>query len=143
VRILLALLLALPALGQSQQNWTTTNTVLEVIYASATTLDWASTLNIEKYNREHQLPSSENVYNAGGNYVYTLHHAEYEEHNHIMGRHPTRATINQYFSAVLVGHLAISIALPQRARVPFQTIMLLVSLDAVNGNKKVGLRFTF
>ena len=143
MKALLALLLALPALGQSQQDWTTTNTALEVVWVAATAMDWASTINIERYNREHHLPHKEFIYESSGAYLGTHTADTLTETNHIMGRHPTRATINQYFATVLLTHAAISIALPRRARLPFKTLTIFISVEAASNNKKLGLRFTF
>lgn len=141
--LLLALLLALPALGQSQQDWTTANTVMESAFVVATAMDWASTLNIERYNREHHLPHKEFHYADSGQYLGTTTIDPTEESNRIMGKRPTRATVNQYFATVLLAHAAISISLPRKSRLPFQTLTLLISVEAVSNNKKLGLRFTF
>ena len=115
-----ALALSLIALSLSASDpWTTGDTVRESVSVSLLAADWAQTLSI-----------------AG-------QPVRYHECNQILGPHPSRAKVNQYFASCIVGHAAIAYALPAKWRQAFQYLTIGLEVGCVGKNAKIGIRMKF
>lgn len=66
-----------------------------------------------------------------------------EETNTLLGDHPSVGRVNNLNALAIVGHAAISYVLPQQLRPVWQSIFIGLEVDAVTGNKKVGVGFRF
>ena len=66
------------------------------------------------------------------------------ERNPLLGPHPGRHAINDYFAICAAAHLAIAIALPHGdGRRCFQAATLCLEAWVVGNNARIGLRITF
>lgn len=128
---LLALSLALPLSAQEWgKDWNTTDTVMETVAIGMYLCDLGQTLNIERHNSHP------------GNYPKI--DAPYYEKNVFLGKHPSRATINAYFAAMIASHIFISGKLKHGwARTSYQTTTIFYSYSTVYANHQIGLRISF
>ena len=110
----LLVLMASPIFAASP--WTPTNTTLESAYIGTTLVDWGQTLNI------------------GG---------DTRETNRVLGQHPKRSTINNYFASLLVLHPIVSYLLPKSGRLIFQSITLGIEIQATTGNYQLNIHCHF
>lgn len=110
---LFAALLALAA-PLTAQTWNTTDVALESAYQAALLVDWRQTSDIHRYPHAY-------------------------ERNPILGQHPSQSSINGYFAASALGHLAVSHLLSGKARTAWQGATIGVELYWVGRNKSLGL----
>ena len=129
---LLALSLVLPLSAQEWgKDWTKTDTVLEVAAISLYLADLGQTLDIERHN------AHPDRYPMPGR-------TPYFEKNPFLGKHPSRATINAYFIALIASHVFISGKLKHGwARTTYQTTTIFYSYNTVYSNHQIGLKISF
>ena len=101
-----------------KNEWTRTDTALQLSYTALHIADWGQTLDIENHP-----------------YAY--------ETNPILGRNPTRGEINTYFASTLALHWLIARALPQKWRNQFQLGTIALEFNVVTDNHSAGIRFNF
>ena len=111
-----ATLLALASPLHSAEPWSKTDIAMEGAYIGVTLVDWAQTLNIP--------PGM-------------------SESNAIMGRHPSRATINTYFVSMLVIHPVVTALLPRTARTFWQALTIGIEIDTTARNYRFGIQCRF
>lgn len=123
--LLCGLLLAVSAIngnaapGWWQKNdWTHTDTALQLSYTALHIADWGQTLDIEN-------------------------HANAYETNPILGRSPSRGEINTYFASTLALHWLIARVLPQKWRSQFQLGTIALEFDVISENHSAGIRLNF
>jgi hypothetical protein len=112
--IVLALLAAAGA--RADDEWTATDTALEAGFAVALAGDWLQSRSV-----------------AGIAF----------ETNPILGRRPSRATIDTYFAGVLALHLVVSAALPRPYRTVWQSVWFTVESAVVYRNAQAGIVIRF
>src|SRR2546421_10215995 len=71
------------------------------------------------------------------------HPEKFTELNTILGDHPSMGRLNNYATAEIVGHAAISYMLPPEWRKGWQYVWIGVETHAVYRNHKVGVKFSF
>lgn len=73
----------------------------------------------------------------------SYHINDVHEANTLLGRNPSQRTVNRYFIALSLGHLAISHNLRGRNRTTWQAVTISFSIAAVSKNANLGLRITW
>jgi hypothetical protein len=114
---LIALLLILPAFANAD-DWTTADTQRELVFAALMVADVAQTHDIAR-------------------------HANMEEINPILGKHPSNARINTYFAASMAAQYLIAQALPAEYRHAWQYAGIGFELGFIQSNYKLGIRADF
>jgi hypothetical protein len=104
------------------QEWTRVDTAYEAGCVAALALDWGQTLDIQRC-------------------IASRH--DTRETNAIIGPHPSRAAVNCYFGAVIVGHVLTAALLPPRYRRTFQGATLGLELAVVGRNFALGFKVSF
>lgn len=99
--------------------WTKEDTYLEITYLAIHIADWGNTLYIAD------------------------HPEDYHEINPILGRHPSRSRVNNYFMITGLLHPAISYALPQPYRQYWQYATVGIEAGVVGWNLSIGIGFGF
>jgi hypothetical protein len=102
-------------------DWTPSNTAWEAAFIAATIVDCGQTRDISRR------PAYEGYY----------------EHNTIIGRNPSVGRIDKYFSAVLIGHFAVSYVLPKKYRETWQKYTTVSQVAIIAHNHYIGLRVDF
>ena len=120
------LLVALPLSAQSP--WTRTDVALESAWQMANMCDYLTTSDI------HRQPKYA-VFEPA------FHYTDPHETNSVLGRHPSQATINQYFAASALLHFGASWVLRGRYRTAWQSVTVVYTASLVNHNVQIGLRF--
>ena len=98
--------------------WTTSDTVYESTFAVAELSDMFTTLDIKN-------------------------HADIEESNPFLGKHPSDIKVVSLCLGVLVAHYGIATLLSDDARRIWQVSATIIELGYVNNNVSLGLHFTF
>lgn len=107
------------SLAKAESDWTKTDTALQVTYTTLHVLDWGTSLDI-------------------------ANHKGMYETNFIMGKHPSRSTINTYFATTLALHTLVTYLLPQGVvRSAWQAVSIGVELGYVYSNFSIGLKTAF
>lgn len=98
-------------------DWTVADTDREAAFLTLGAIDWAQTLStvIKQPDR-------------------------YRETNRFLGRNPSRADVNVWFAFGLAAHVGISAVLPQRYRVPFQYVTIVLEAGQVVHSYRIGVR---
>ena len=120
--LLLALIFVIgPCLHKAQaaDPWGTQDIALEATWQLLHLLDWGQTLDIAD------------------------HPEKYHEHNPIMGKHPSRSTVNLYMGAWIPLHIGITYVLPKECRPYWQYVTIGVTGTCVIKNFSVGLQVRF
>ena len=117
MKCILALLL-IPSFCFASDDFSTTDKSLELGYIALTAIDWRQTQDI-------------------------VRHEGYYETNPIMGKHPTNARINTYFTGMIAGHVLVDYLLPSQYRGYWELMGISVELTGVLGNRKIGLSGKF
>jgi len=97
---------------------------MEVAFQVAAVADWAQTRAIAVESER------------------TNHTGRFEA-NPLLGRYPSRRAINNYFIASMIGHAAISYALPTKYRVWWQASTLAIEVAVVGRNAYLGIGMKF
>jgi hypothetical protein len=116
MRILSALFLTSALMAG--QPWSTQDKVLEGAFVAATAMDWSQTLDIENHP---------NLY----------------ERNRIMGQHPKRSTVNQYFATSILLHALVADQLHGKWRTAWQSVWIGLEAGTVERNYRLGIRLNF
>lgn len=124
IALLLTLNLSAQAKPLSDHTWTTTDTVLESVIATELLIDWRQTSD---YHRTHTLG-------------YPASQWAHEETDPVLGRHPTQATLNQWFAGYVIGHVLIAKLLPVGPRRMWQGYTLGMELYVTNRNARLNCR---
>jgi len=98
--------------------WTGADTAREGVYMVIDLMDWAQTRDI-------------------------ANHDDMAEVNPLLGPHPSAHRINAFFAAGLVGHAALSYALPSEYRSTFQYVTIGWEGAFVVHNLRFGLSFRY
>lgn len=118
-RLILALLLALPAQAQIiPPDWTTGDTVREALVLTSFFIDWKQT----------------RAFMGAGTH---------EEGNLILGRNPASGNVNRYNLMISALHVGLAFNLTPRWRRVVQNYTLIVQAYAIANNYRVGVRITF
>lgn len=104
------------------QNWTTGDTVLESAFVAGAVVDWAQTRSL---GSRRCVTDSQQIQSC------------HWESNALLGRNPSRATVNTYFPLVILGHAAVSALLPRPYRTIWQAVWIGVEVTAVRTNYPV------
>ena len=99
--------------------WTPQDRILEGTFIAAELCDWGQTLDIAKR------PGS------------------YQEDNHLLGRHPSNATVNTYFAASIAAHALVANQLSGTWRTAWQAMWIGFEVGTVQRNYAIGIRFNF
>jgi len=116
--------------------WTNTNTALQVTYSILHILDWGQTLHQAKQNWKY----TKTISNSNGT---TCTAYKIEESNFILGDHPSQTKVNLYFASTLLLHPVVSYALPKVWRESWQTAGIGLEIYVVGKNFTVGLNGLF
>jgi hypothetical protein len=68
---------------------------------------------------------------------------KYNEHNPILGNHPSESMVNVYFPVCIAAHTAVAMALPPGYRVWWQYVVLGLEAGTVANNLSIGLGVGF
>jgi len=112
------LLILLPCAAQAHDPWTRADTERQALDTGLVVLDWGTTLDI-------------------------ANHPGFHECNPILGRHPSRARINEYISAAIAADALLAYELPAAWRHRWQWAVAAVEVAAVDNNLGMGLRLRF
>lgn len=99
--------------------WTRGDVERQVVLETMLAIDWGQTLDI-------------------GNDPKRFH-----ETNPLLGPHPSRATINAYMAAAMIGTYFLVDVTPRKWRGPLQTALILMELGVTTHNQYIGLRIRF
>jgi hypothetical protein len=116
--LLVLLIFALSAPAHADE-WSKTDIGLQAAVTALMVVDWGQTLNAASQPDK------------------------YCEMNPILGKHPSRGSINTYFATAIIGHAAISHILPQDYRRIWQSIFIGVELAATSINYQAGVKIRF
>lgn len=100
-------------------NWKQGDTYREVAYQIVAAIDWGQTLNTAK-NPD------------------TL-----EEHNAILGKHPSVSKVNTYFVLTGLVHWGVAYALPREYREAFQYVTIGVEANQIQSNFSINIGVKF
>lgn len=112
----LAILLCLSSIAHADE-WTKTNTALQLTWTAMHVLDWSQTRAIAKNPDRY-----------------------WEKVNPILGTHPSVSKVDTYFAATTVGSLLVAYVLPHPWREVFQGASIGVSAYCISINFKIHLR---
>jgi len=70
------------------------------------------------------------------------HRRNMSEWNPVLGPHPSRTKLNLFVPAAMLGHAAVSYALPRPWRNVWQCVFIVVEAGAVRGNMVAGAGFS-
>jgi hypothetical protein len=101
--------------------WTTQDMCLEGMFVASASMDWGQTLDIEKWCKK-----------SGG-----------KEENPVLGPHPSRKAINDYFVATIAAHALITNTLPESWRPYWQMVWIGIEADQVEKNIHIGIKLNF
>jgi hypothetical protein len=108
--------------------WTTADTAREAVYLGLHVADWGQTLQVAK------------------------HPDKYSEGNSLLGKKPSRSTVNRYFLLTGLGHVGVSYLLPRKAetfgiewapREAWQYVTIGFEAGVVASNFQVGVEVTY
>ncbi len=115
--LLLLLLLPGPRPAIAGDEWTSTDTALQVVGSSLALVEWAQTRVIaDNPDRYH------------------------EHYNPLLGEHPDRSRVDAYFAASMVGHYLVARSLPHPWRTAWQSLQIGVCASMVGINYRIGIR---
>jgi hypothetical protein len=117
--LILTILLFLNTPSRAFEEWTTTDTKLQLTYSVLYILDWGQTRYIAK------------------------HPETYYEKNIFFGRHPSVGQVDTYFFNTLWLHAGISYLLSQPYRKYWQCIWIIREAHAVGNNYMMGIKIEF
>ena len=122
----------------STEDWTTTNTVLQLSNSALLMVDWAQTRQMIRnpcfdVNGEHK-KYAQNCSNP---------HHESGPAKHFVGEHPSIGQVNVYFAGSLVANYLITRGLPGPWREVYQVGFSVYELGVVQNNWKIGIRVSF
>lgn len=117
-RLLCAGLLAL-SLPAHANDWTGTDTALEVAWQLAHAVDWGQTRYIAK------------------------HPQDFRELNPFLGEHPSVGRVNTYFALTGLAHYAISRYIPAPKRRVWQSVTIGFAVGTVAHNHSIGVKIDF
>jgi len=105
--------------ARAGDDWNQADTVRQVIASGFIVLDWSQTLYIAD------------------------HPDQFYETNSIMGKHPSRATVNVYMLTNLISHHTIARWLSPSSRKWFQYSTIAVEAYWIHHNIQIGIGFSF
>ena len=73
----------------------------------------------------------------------TKHPDKYYEKNWVLGKYPSKDTVDIYFASTLVGHTLVTHMLPKDYRILWQFMTILVELSVVPSNFNMGVKVDF
>ena len=97
--------------------WTWEDTALQTVYSGLVAADYAQTLHITRD---------------------PVHYYEAEA-DRFIGKYPSKRKVNAYFSAMLLGHTAISYLLPKPYRTIWQGAYISYEYNTIQENRSIGL----
>jgi hypothetical protein len=101
-----------------KHEWTREDTALQLAYTVLHVADWGQTLDIEN-------------------------HPGHFDHNPILGKHPSRGTVNTYFATTLALHWVAARAMPPKWRKRFQAGTMALQFVVIKDNYEAGIRIDF
>src|SRR5882672_9397495 len=110
MRFLLFGLILVASAAHAGDDWTTGDTVRQGILTGLLIVDWGQTRYIVKHPQD---PTKQD-----GTYAWRA------ESNPLLGSYPSMAKVNTYFSVAIIGHAAISYALPRGWRDGWQYVWI-------------------
>ncbi len=72
---------------------------------------------------------------------WAMRRPHYVERNPLLGPHPSRRRLCAMVGGAILGHVAISVALPHPLRASWQTLGIILEAGAVSGNAYLGVGF--
>lgn len=115
IRLLIITSLLCPSLCFADE-WTKTDTAMQILYSGLHIMDWNQTIQIaEDENRR--------------------------EGNQILGASPNKDQVNLYFATTLLGHYYIAKKLDKPYRTLWQIVWINIQHNVVNHNQRKGLHF--
>lgn len=130
---LLVLLLSLPLSAQ----WETKDVAFEGAVLGSLMVDWAQTLTISR------IPPPKEAWALGRPYMEIYTQGPWYETNPVIGKHPSRASINRYFATAMVAHVAVAHFLPGHWRHDWQAATFVLEGLVVDRNIRIGLGCKF
>ncbi len=127
LKLTLIFFLLLAGQARADDDWTQADTVRQVIASALMAVDWSQTL----YAVDHTDKYGENNPNS------------YGENNFLLGRHPSRASVNTYFVIAIPANYAIARWLSPKWRPYFQYLTIGIEAAAVGNNARIGIKFYF
>lgn len=126
--ILLVLTVACTTHAAGRDSWTTADTAIQLVYATAHIMDWTQTLHIGRNSQQ---------YEERGSYARVF-----------IGRHPSRSRVNAFVGSTLLLHTWVAWMLPASTtvrgeelhpRALWQAVWIGIETDAVQHNRQIGL----
>lgn len=110
--------------------WTGTDTAWEVAYLAAHAVDWGQSRDLARRNANAM---------EGGRQIRPL----YNESNPILGRRPSRETVDVYFLSSALVHVGVARVLPSGLRRAFQCSTFGVQVLVAHRNAQMNLSVRF
>lgn len=124
MRTLALLLLILVPTVVHADEWTSTDTAMQITYTVLHVIDWGQTLDVSKHPiRAGGVPASET--------------------NPVLGKHPSVGAVNTYMASTLAGHAVASYLLPGKWRTAWQVAGIGIEAYVVGRNYSLGFHATF
>lgn len=117
IKIIVILIFLMPS-QVAADDWTDTDTAMQVLYSGLRVVDWNQTL---------QLTGRDDLIEA----------------NQMLGKYPSKDEVNLYFASTLLGHYFIARKLPQPYRAYWQMIFIVPQFETIENNNRNGLRVDF
>ena len=109
-------------------DWTKTDTGLQLTFTGLLLVDWSQTLRIAEASRNKDV-----IYRPDGDYLHA-------EENSILGPEPSRGKVNRYFAGTAIGHYMISRWLNKPWRNIWQSFWIGTEYNVVTHNKRNGFK---
>lgn len=136
MRFLLLGLILFASTARAGDDWTTGDTVRQAVVTGLLIADWGQTRWNVKHESDCNTPSGLYPRNP-------ICDALRYETNPLLGQNPSMGRVNIYFSAAIVGHAAISYALPRGWRDGWQYVWIGIEANQVNRNRSIGIKIDF
>jgi len=117
IRFFLVLLIACTLSASTP--WNRQDVAMEGLFVASAIQDWGQTLDIQSDPFHLQ------------------------EQNSIMGRHPTRATVNEYFATAILLHVMVANQLSGSWRTAWQMTWIGLEAGTIQRNYRLGIRLNF
>lgn len=141
-RLIVIIIFLFPSIAFADE-WNDTDTSLQVAYSVVHLVDWSQTLQIAEYADNYERCEKNNF----GRYRNSTDCGSYQkdivESNLVLGKRPSKSSVNKYFAGTLIGHYLISRWLKKPYRNIWQSVTIGLELGYIHHNIKNGFKVRF
>ena len=142
MKILILILLLFPSISYADK-WDKKDTSLQVVYSIVHLIDWNQTLQIAEYADNYERCEKDNFGHYRDITDCGSYQEEFTESNLVLGKRPSKSSVNKYFAGTLVGHYLISRWLRKPYRNIWQSVTIGLELGYIHHNMKNGFKVHF